>query len=171
MPQYLIFDVSGNFIASGDTSGTIPDGAVACTALQYAQAPNVAWQNGQIVTITPPASVVTAAEAAQAQYDALIAGGLTITSTGTPAINGAYGVQPSNQASFTSTEMAIQAGIVTFPIEYLLQNGAPVSIPSASVFLEIAGAAYKFVDEADLAIAVAAGGGTATWPSSSVAVS
>jgi len=64
----------------------------------------------------------------------------------------------------------VQAGVATFPMTWLQTNGAPVLIPSAAVFLEIAGAVYKFVNAADLAQATAAAGGTPTWPASSVTV-
>jgi hypothetical protein len=120
------------------------------------------------ITFTPTPTETLAAD--QAEYTRLIAGGVTITSTATPALNGTYGASATDQSNYTSTETAVQAGIATFPMIWIQQSGAAVSIPSAAVFLEIAGAVYKFVNAADLAEATAAAGGTPTWPSPNVTV-
>lgn len=52
MPYFLIFDASGNYKGSGDTSAEVPVGAIPCTPAEYSQGPYVAYQNGKIVTIT-----------------------------------------------------------------------------------------------------------------------
>ena len=112
------------------------------------------------------------AAAAQAKYAALIAGGLTITSTGTPAINGTYGTAASDQANFN----AVQTYVLTTgtlqqtPQPWFLQNGTPVMIPSAAVFREISTAVANFVTNAKVAAAESAAGQSVTWPSSSVSV-
>ena len=125
---------------------------------------------GVALTLSPAEIAAQNVTSAQAKYDMLIAGGLTITSAGTPAVSGTYGVTPADQANFTPTETAIQAGIVTFPLPWQFADGSPVSIPSAAMFLEIAGSAYKFVSSADHAKAMASAGGTADWPLATVSV-
>ena len=112
------------------------------------------------------------AAAAQAHYNALIAGGLTITSTSTPAVDGTYGTAASDQANFNAMQTYVLANgtLEQTPEPWFLENGSPVMLPSAAAFKEIATAIGNFVTNAKVAAAEAGEGMTVTWPSSSVSV-
>ena len=127
---------------------------------------------GVTLTLSAAEQAQVNAAAAQAHYNALIAGGLTINSTGTPADDGTYGTAASDQANFN----AVQTYVLTTgtlqqtPQPWFLQNGTPVMIPSAAVFREISTAVANFVTNAKVAAAESAAGQSVTWPSSSVSV-
>ena len=112
------------------------------------------------------------AAAAQAKYTALIDGGLTITSTSTPEVNGTYGTAASDQANFNAmqTYVLTNGTLEQTPQPWVLESGAPVMIPSTAIFKEISTAAANFVTNAKVAEAEAAAGQSASWPSSSVSV-
>ncbi|MDR3562046.1 MAG: hypothetical protein P4N59_11510 [Negativicutes bacterium] len=132
----------------------------------------VALVNGvPVQTITTAA--IPPAEAAQAALATLLAKGLTITSTGTPAVNGTYAVNQTVLDNISGIEVAVLANgsfLTGATQPFVLQNGSEVIIPSVAVFKEIATAIGVFYDEAVLAAQAQAAGGTATWPSSSVII-
>jgi hypothetical protein len=113
---------------------------------------------------TPPA-LTLAQEAAS-----LIAGGLTITSAGTAALNGIYNVQSGVQ--FDQEQIAAEAQFIsayseftngaTTGLQWPLLNGTFVMFPTTTEFLAFAKAAAQFVAAVTLAVAQAAGLPTAT---------
>lgn len=158
------------------------DGTTAYTPLDACGKPlaKVAQVNGKpavgdggvALTLSPSEQAQVNAAAAQAKYSALIDGGLTITSTSTPAVNGTYGATPSDTANVNAMETYTLANgaLQQTPQPWFLQNGTPVMIPSAAAFKEIATAIGNFVTNAKVAAAEAGEGMTVTWPSSSVSV-
>lgn len=84
------------------------------------------------------------------QAVALAYGGLTITSTGTPAINGRYATDPASLTTITEIATGISAG-QGFPgggstFEYVLANGITVvTFASTDTFLAVAVAIRDFV--------------------------
>ena len=79
--------------------GTIPVGAVECTLAQYENASAWTVSNGTVVAFAPPAPTLVQ------QAQALLAGGLTITSTGTPALDGTYAADPDT-IGYVNSEVA-----------------------------------------------------------------
>jgi hypothetical protein len=137
---------------------------------QYVSNPNTS--NAALVDGTAPLTAKEMKKAATAQYQLLTSAGITITSTGTPAVNGTYGVAPGDQENFDSAEIGINNNIVTFPLTWeLLGSTSAVSIPNSTVFLEIAKAAFDFVQACIYAADTAAAGGTPTWPSPDITIS
>jgi hypothetical protein len=150
------------------------DLVIATQAQWDAQAEGNWFVNGGVLAqIAPAAPAPTVAQAAQAQFASLIAGGLTITSTATPAINGTYAVDAAAQDNFSATETYVLAN-GAFPLgatqPWPLLNGALVMIPSIAVFKEVASAAAQFVAAADIALGTAEAGGTPSWPSASATI-
>ena len=127
----------------GEPPATLPAGQIACTQAQ-AQNPS-AWQvvNGSIVAKPP-----TLAQ----QAEALIAGGLTISSTSTPALNGTYAVASGvpfgredigTEAQFVSTFSEFTNGTTT--LQWPLIDGKTfVTFPTTASFMAFAKAAAQF---------------------------
>lgn len=136
--------------------GTLPSGAVECTQAQYL-APSIwAVEGEQIVAVTPPAPTLAQ------QALALIAGGMTITSTDTPALNGTYSANASAQSNIQAVQIYIQAN-GKFPgssgtYAWLDTSGTPHVFPSISEFTAFATAIADFV--ADCTMIALTGEGT-----------
>jgi hypothetical protein len=118
--------------------------------------------------LTPP-TTPAAPTPAQA-YAAFIAGGLTVTSTGTPAISGTYAIDAGSQsdiaveAQFISTFAAFTTGATT-DLPWPMPNGVTVVFPTTATFLSFAKAAGMAVAAARLALAQ-----SAAMPSASVTI-
>jgi hypothetical protein len=103
-------------------------------------------------------------------YGAFIAGGLTVTSTATPALNGVYPIDAqtqvdiSTEAAFISTFGEFTSG-GTSNLPWTLANGALVTFPTTAEFLSFAKAAGQTVAAAKLAAAQGS-----PMPSSSIAI-
>lgn len=117
----------------------------------------VGWTyNG--TTWTAPAALPgpTPTEIAAAVYATFIAGGLTVTSTGTSALNGVYALDETTQsdiaveAQFISTFSEFTNG-GTVNLQWPLQNGTLVSFPTTAEFLALAKASGQVVAAAKLA--------------------
>jgi hypothetical protein len=140
---YLLHDTSGAVFGTGFTpDGTLPDNAIAGTAAQVA-----AWQGSTVVNdaiIAPPAP---AAPTLAQQAAGLIASGLTIASTGTPALDGTY-------ACDSATTDHIQAEMVAILVTAAFADGtASVAWP------DVTGALHTFQSVAAFkAFAVAVAG-------------
>jgi hypothetical protein len=135
------------------TDGNIPDGAVVCTAAQYAD-PTLTVVAGAIAAAPPP--VLTLAQRAAA----LIAGGLTITSATLPALNGVYTVQSgvpfgqediATEAQFISTFAEFTNG-TSADLPWPLLSDAAVIFPTTAAFLSVAKAAAQFVSAVKAAV-------------------
>lgn len=124
------------------------------------------------VTRTPIVTDLPAQQAAANQgaatYNALIAGGLRITSTGTQAINGTYSADPQTRAdmqgvvSYIQQHNAFPANRPALPVPVA---GGAVIVPSPAAYLAIATAIADFVTAAILAKNIGS-----AWPSASVTI-
>ena len=108
----------------------------------------------------PIAPTPTLAQAAAA----LVAAGLTVTSTSTPALNGVYNVQSgvsfgqqdiATEAQFISTFSEFSNGTTTALVWPLL-SGTSVTFTSTAAFLAFAKAVAQFIAAAKLAVATSA---------------
>ena len=115
--NYIVFNGAGAPTGFGYTpDGTLPTGAVACTAAQAAAFGQMTLAGGAIVQGAAP----TPSLAQQAL--ALMSAGLTITSTGTPSISAVYPVTPAAQVKYASLQSVVAAtgafpgGATTQPI-------------------------------------------------------
>lgn len=159
MNYYLTHDAAGNVTGNGvSLDGTMPtSGAIPCTAAQYASPHSWGVSNGALVAVTPPAP--TPAQVAQAAYAAAIAGGLSITSTGTPTLDGVYDVNAAKQvaiateAQFISTfaEFSYPAGSTANRV-WPMPDGTTRTFPTTGAFLNFAKAAALFVAACDAAL-------------------
>lgn len=114
---------------------------------------------------------VAAAEQA-AQLDTILAAGLTITSTGTPVLNGTYSVGANEQGNITAIASGLNAGKVpgggsTF--EYLDATGTAHSFTSAA-FIDFAAAVMNYVYAVDMTAATLAAGQSASWPAATATI-
>lgn len=137
--------------------------------------PYLRW-NGSAVVPGPDYPTYQAQKAAaarsvlQSDFDALVAGGLTITSTGTPALNGTYPVDVVSQAKMTSVAAYINAndkfpaGLSAMPIPLL--SGGAVIATSTAAYVAVVSAIADFVTTADLALDT----GSGRWPAASVTI-
>lgn len=126
---------------------TVPAGMDVVRVDTLSPVPWIGWGYGG-GTFTPPgAPSRTLAQ----QGAALIAAGLTITSTGTPALNGVYAVADSvpfgrqdiaNEAQFVSTFGEFTNGGTT--LAWPLLSGAMVTFPSTAEFMAFAKAVAQF---------------------------
>lgn len=148
--DYIVF-TSGAATGFGWTpDGTLPAGAIACSGAQA-----VAWQHS---TLMAGAIVAATAQAAppQDQAQALLASGLAVTSTGTPAISATYATDPANVAKLLGVELGIAAGqgfpggASTFPIR-IVGTGTPPLL-TITQYAAVAVEIRNFVAQADLVI-------------------
>jgi len=141
------------------------DSAVASQLPYIERAIAAKWP--EITGSWPPAP--TAAEVAQATYNAAIAAGVQITSTGTPALNGTYSITPSTIAD-------IQAQQVSILTRDLFTNGSTTRVwadilggvhvfPSTAQFTAFAEAIGAYVDALFLAQH-----GQGSWPSNAITI-
>jgi hypothetical protein len=116
------------------------------------------------------APILSAAQTSAAAYSTLLAGGLTVTSTSTPALNGVYPIDAASQvtisteAQFISTFSEFTNG-GTVNLSWQLQTGAMVTFPTTAAFMSFAKAAAQVVAAAKLAAAQGA-----AMPSASVTI-
>jgi len=119
-------------------------------------------------------SAWSAGQAAQAQYAGKLAAGLTIASTGTPALNATYALSAAQQQNLANVALYIavnghlpggQAALAL-----TTASGGFVLVSSTAAWQEIATAVADYVTLLDAALSIAAQGGTPTWPSASVQI-
>lgn len=119
-------------------------------------------------------NAAVAVQQAQATYVTALATGLTVTSTGTPALNGTYAIDPSTQANITAEQVYIATkGTFTngqATKAWPNKAGAFHTFPSTAAFTAFAVAVAQYVDALDAALATAQQGGTPTWPSANVTI-
>jgi hypothetical protein len=116
-----------------------------------------AWavEAGALVAATPVSGPTVA------PYTALISSGITITSTGTPALSGVYAIDAQAQARITGAASYIQNNN-KFPngsatnLAWLQMDGTVVEFPTTVEFLAFADAVAVLVYSATLAEAQAA---------------
>ena len=154
--QILYSTATGEIIQWQDTAAfnyaPAPSGAsvMPVTPAQWAVQTGVYVSGGEIVTGTPPIPAPTLAQ----QAAALIAAGLTVTSTGTPALNGVYACDATAQHNL----QAVQTYILTnakFPgstgtYPWLDTSGAAHIFPSTTEFEAFASRVADFVADCTL---------------------
>ncbi len=141
------FDVNEQLTWTGDVSAVQP-------------LPQRGWSatesNGAWSFAAPTAPALSASEQAQQAYDAAIAGGIVITSTSAPALNGVYAVDPvsavdiSDEAQFIAQFKEFTNGLST-NLLWALLDGQPVTFPTTDAFMAFAKAAAQGVAGAKLA--------------------
>ncbi|WP_297478413.1 hypothetical protein [Ferrovum sp.] len=108
-----------------------------------------------------------------AQYQAAINGGIVLTSTGTPALNGTYSVTTTAQHNISGVMSGIANGLglpgggSTF--QYQDMSGK-LHAWSATAFPELARAVRDFVYNCDVTLTTIQAGGVATFPSNQVTI-
>jgi hypothetical protein len=126
------------------------------------------YASGAFTAPAPPPAPTLAQQAAN-----LIAAGLTITSTSTPAINGTYTVASGvpfgredigTEAQFVSAFSEFTNGGTT--LEWPLMDGKFITFPTTAAFMNFAKAAGQFYAAAKAAAAL----GSGTLPSASVTI-
>lgn len=147
-PTYFVMVSGGGVTGGGYTpDGTLPAGAVACTQAQAQAAGPWSTVTAGVLTVgTPPAAP---APTLVQQAATLLAGGLAITSTGTPTLNGTYSATPSSIA-YVSSEMVSILANGTFTnggttIQWADLAGALHTVPSTAAFKALATALGSFV--------------------------
>ena len=132
-----------------------------------------AWDNpgeladGEIYFVTTPApadlstafpgyAAAVAKITAEAAYQELITGGMTVTSTGTPALNGTYAIDQNAQSNIAAEAQFISAfseftNGATTDLPWALVNGSTVEFPTTAAFMNFAKAAAQLVAAAKLA--------------------
>jgi len=102
---------------------------------------------------------------AQAAYAAALEAGLTIASTGTPALNGTYDV--SNEANIAGSEAAVAAGV--FRGYYRTLNGTKIVMTGAQ-FTAVATALYNYIASLDDSLFAVTQGGPWVAPANAVTI-
>ncbi len=119
------------------------------------------------------ANGVVTLNSAQVEYESLLSGGIVLTSTGTPALNGTYSVNAAAQHNISgvmsgiANGMGLPGGGSTF--SYQDSSGAFHAF-DVTHFTALAKAVRDFVYGCDVALATAQAGGTPTWPSNQVTI-
>jgi hypothetical protein len=117
---------------------------------------------------------IPAAMQAQDTFNSLMSGGITLTSTGTPALNGTYSTMPnaliniSGIASSIVNGLGLPGGGTTF--NYRDTSGVAHTFDS-SHFIEFAKAVRDFVYQCEETLNTIQLGGTATFPSNQITIS
>lgn len=108
------------------------------------------------------------------QRNALLAAGIAITSTATPALDGTYAVDAGSQAQIAAIVTGINAG-KGFPegaasVAYPDVTGALHSFSATSDFVNFAAALEAYVYQVNLTAAALEAGQPATWPTASATI-
>ena len=98
--------------------------------------------DSRVVAYNTAQAILAAVQSAQTQYDAALAAGLIITSTGTPALNATYDVSASAQNALTELEVAVANNL--FPGYYRDKSSAKITMTAAQ-FTSIAAAVMAYV--------------------------
>lgn len=102
-----------------------------------------------------------------AAASAMLAAGLAVTSTGTPALNGTYACASQDQINITSLQVAVTANV--FP-GFLRDRAGAAHTMTAPQFTSIAEALLAFVVAVNQAKAAALGGGAWVAPAAEVTI-
>ena len=129
-----------------------------------------AWHviGGVVTWAEPPAVVLTPAQQAANAYAAFISAGLTVTSTGTPALDGVYSIDPTAQANISAEAQFITSfGEFTSgnTLQWQRADGSFTTFPDKTTFMDFAKIAAQTVSAAKLAT-----GTTNALPSGSVTI-
>lgn len=134
------------------------------------------WTLSNSVLTPPPPPVVappTSLQAAQAKLASILVAGCQIVSTGTPALNGTYGMDATSLLEITAIEASIAGGqgLPGGGATFLLHDitAAPHTFDATS-FPNFAKAMRDYFAAAKQAFYVAAGGGSPQWPTQPVTI-
>ena len=136
----------------------------------FAEPPTMA----QLQAAFPGYNAAVAAQQAQATYAAAMAAGLTIASTGTPAVNGTYALDAEQQqvvtelAAYIEKNNAFPGGLAS--VNLRTASGGEIAIPTITLWFAISTAIADFIAKADAVLITAQGGGSPTWPSASATI-
>lgn len=151
--------------AAGNLPSVIGGNAGLSTAAAFAELYDVLTAQAPTVAKSVAAAWFAASYLTPAQGLAVMfANGVIITSTGTPAVNGTYGIDPTNQAkiAFVSSYITLHSA---FPNSYstlthLDLSGNPHVFPTTTLFQAFATAVADFVTAVDEAYIAGS-----AWPS------
>jgi hypothetical protein len=129
----------------------------------FASAPTPAQLEAAFSGYTAAVALATGITVGKATYANLIAGGMTITSTGTPALNATYPTDADQQALYTAVQAAILTNAALFPGYLYNAAGAQVTMTAAQGTAIII-AILAFIAAANNALQAAKNGGTPSWP-------
>ncbi len=119
---------------------------------------------------TPP-NTATNASTAAAQFASLIAGGLTIISTGSPSISGTYALDvQSLQRLHLIMLQIVNTGTYSGANTWGLQSGGVATFTSIVQFKNVYNAISAFVNAASAARDLNAAGTSTAYPSASVTI-
>lgn len=124
--------------------------------------------SAQLAAAFPGYAAAAAAQAGQAAYNAAIAAGCAIVSTGTPGLSGTYGISPQDEINITSLQTGIAAGAPWLGY-YRDASGAQHTM-TAPQFTAIATAILGYVEALEAALATALAGGAWAAPATPVTI-
>lgn len=119
-------------------------------------------------------AAAAAMAAALAAYVAVLSAGLTISSTGTPSVNAAYALdQPqlsnvANLALYIVVNSKFPGGLSAVSLRKI--DSTAISVPTTALMQAIATVLADYVAQCDAQLLIAQGGGTPSWPESSVTI-
>ena len=132
----------------------------------------LAWvaEGNTVTAYVPP--TLTPAQIVQNEVAALIAGGLTITSTSTPSVNGVYSCDDNSVKNLNACETFILRNNAFFngssTQAWQLLNGSFVEIPSVAIFNAITDAIANFI--AQITVYSLSNGAIGSLPSNTVTI-
>jgi hypothetical protein len=129
---------------------------------------------GLTVQPDPPPTPPTLAQQAGAKAAAAIAGGIAITSTSSPALNGTYVIDQTAQEEIVAISLYIQENNI-FPegltsLVWLDFSQLPHVFTSTTTFQAFAKAVADYVTGVDLAVMSMSSGGNPTWPQAAATI-
>lgn len=120
-------------------------------------------------------TLATAAMNAEQNYAALISGGIVITSTSTPALNGIYSIGPGNISDIQAESQFILicsefTNGTTNAMPWSDASGGLHTFTSTSQFTAFAKAVAQYVSACKLALASASNGSAPVWPTNQATI-
>lgn len=164
--------MSGFAYSNNGLSFRAVDSAAECQSgeVYFAETPTMA----QLQAAFTGYNAAISAQEAQATYAAAVTAGLTITSTGTPALDGTYALDQASQENIIAEQVCINTnGLFTngqSTRAWPDKAGVFHTFPSIAEFKTFAIAVAAYVDALDGALAAAEQGGSPSWPSASVTI-
>ena len=164
--------VEGGIVREIITAEALPPfhPTIAAQFRSVADSVQVGWvdTNGTLGAPVPPAPTP------QRVHDQAIAAGLTIVSTGTPALNGTYGLDAMSRANLAGIGAALALGIGFPPgnaptLSYGDQTGA-VHTFDATAFKNLAAAVQDYFYHLEVTLRTKLAGGDADWPSATMTI-
>lgn len=171
---YAVVDGSGNVLNLVQWDGLAdwapPEGCTAQLAGAGA-AIGGTFSNG---AFTPPAAPAPPAPTPAQQLTTVLAAGVTITSTGTPAANGTYPLDQDTLDDIVAVSDAIANGKGFFglsSVTFATITGTAYTFTDQTLFLNWANAIGGYVAQCKLTARALAAGASASWPSSTLTIS